>query len=249
MKATIKLVLLTALRDRLFIGLFVLLAATSAVAMFFGGTSIAEQLRSAIVFAAAVGRLVLILGLTIFAAFHIQSLFDTREIEAILARSISHTQFVIAYWVGLATVAILIAAAFGFVMVLLAGASGAALAWAVTLVLECAVMLAVVVFSGLKLERATSTVLFAIGFYALARLMGFFVAIRETTTSSFFSDVIKHGLDAVALFIPRLDLFSQTEWLVYGDSRVALTFPVLQSVVFVALVLAASIFDMKRKQF
>jgi len=249
MKATIKLVLLTALRDRLFIGLFALLAAASAVAMFLGSTSIGEQLQSAIVFAAASGRLVLILGLTIFAAFHIQSLFDTREIEAILARSISHTQFIVSYWLGLAAVAVLIAVAFTLVVVFLAGISGAALAWAVTLVLECVVMLAVVVFSGLKLERATSTVLFTLGFYALARLMGFFVAIRETTTSSFFSDLVKHGLDAVALFIPRLDLFSQTEWLIYADSHVALGFPVLQSVLFVALVLAASIFDMKRKQF
>jgi hypothetical protein len=249
MTATIRLVMLTALRDRLFAALFVLLAVTVTLSIFLSGTSISEQLQVAVVFAAGAGRVVLVLGLTIFAAFHIQALFETREVEAILARSISRTRFVIAYWLGLAAVAVIIASTFVLVIVAFAGWSLAALVWAATLVAECVIVLAVVVFGGLMLERATSTVLFTLGFYALARLMGFLVAIRETTTDSFFSDIIKLGLDGVLLFIPRLDLFAQTQFLIYADSRFDAVFPALQTALFVALVLAAAVFDLRRKQF
>jgi hypothetical protein len=249
MKATIRLIMLTALRDRLFAALFALLAVTIGLAIFLGGTSISEQLQVAVVFAAATGRLVLVLGLTIFAAFHIQALFETREVEAILARSISRTRFVISYWLGFAALAVIVASIFAFVIVSFAGWSLAALVWAATLVAECVIVLAVVLFGGLMLERATSTVLFTLGFYALARLMGFLVAIRETTTSSFFSDIIKLSLDGVLLFIPRLDLFAQTQFLIYADSRLDAVFPVLQTTLFIALVLAAAVFDLRRKQF
>ena len=249
MKATIRLIMLTALRDRLFTGLFALLAVTLGLSVFLGATSVAEQLQTAVVFAAAAGRLILVLGLTIFAAFHIQALFETREVEAILARAISRGQFVVSYWLGLAALAVIVASAFGIAIIFFAGWSAAACMWAATLVAECAIVLAVTLFAGLMLERATSTVLFTMGFYALARLMGFLVAIRETTTSSFFSDIVKFSLDAVLLFIPRLDLFAQTQFLIYADSRVDAAFSIVQTGLFLALVLAASVFDLKRKQF
>jgi hypothetical protein len=249
MKATIRLIILTALRDRLFAALFALLTVTVGLSMFLGGTSISEQLQVAVVFAAAAGRLVLVLGLTIFAAFHIQALFETREVEAILARSISRARFVISYWLGLTALAVFVASVFALVIVIFAGFSIAAFVWAATLVAECAIVLAIALFAGLMLERATSTVLFTLGFYALARLMGFLVAIRETTTSSLFSDIVKFSLDAVLLFVPRLDLFAQTQFLVYADSKFDPAFSVLQTVLFIALVLSAAIFDLKRKQF
>jgi len=249
MFATIRLVILTALRDRLFASLFILLAIITGLSMFLGGTSVSEQLQTAIVFAAAAGRLILVLGLTIFAAFHVQALFETREVEAILARAISRPQFVIAYWLGFVVPAMIVSGVFGLVIVFIAGWTGAAAVWAATLMAECAIVLAVTLFAGLMLERATSTVLFTMGFYALARLMGFFVAIRETATSSYFSDIIKSTLDAVVLFIPRLDLFAQTQFLIYADTRVDPQFPALQTVLFLALTLSAAIFDLKRKQF
>jgi hypothetical protein len=249
MKATIRLIMLTALRDRLFAALFVLLAVTVGLSIFLGATSVSEQLQVAVVFAAAIGRLVLVLGLTIFAAFHIQTLFETREIEAVLARSISRTQFVLSYWVGFVASAFVIASIFALAVISFAGWSVAALVWAASLVAECAIVLAVVLFAGLMLERATSTVLFTLGFYALARLMGFLAAIRETTTSSFLSNIVKISLDGVLLFIPRLDLFAQTQFLIYADSRLDGVFSFVQTALFLALILAASAFDLRRKQF
>jgi len=249
-KATIRLVMLTALRDRLVLGLFVLLAVTIALSLFLGGTVVSEQLQTALVFAAGGGRLILILGLTIFAAFHIQALFETREVEAILARALSRPRFVLAYWIALSCLGAMVAGAFAALVLIVTGSTAGALLWAGTLLAETVIVLAVVVFAGLMLERATITVLFTLGFYALARLMGFFVGIRETATD--FSPVtvaIKYTLDAILLFIPRLDLFAQTQWLLYAPEHVGIAFLVLQSVLFPMVVLGAAAFDLNRKQF
>jgi hypothetical protein len=249
-KATIRLVMLTALRDRLFVGLIVLLAMSAALALFLGGTALIEQLETATVFGAGAGRIVLVLGLSIFAGLHIQSLFETREVEAILSRAISRTRFVISYWLGLACVAAVLAAIFSAAILTVTGFKAGALLWAGTLVAECIIVMAVAVFAGLMLERATPTVLFTMGFYALARLMGFFVGIRQTGTDfSIATYLVKWGLDAVLLFIPRLDLFAQTQWLVYGAGQIETTFLATQIALFLALVLAAASYDLGRKQF
>ena len=250
MRATIRLVILTAIRDRLLGGLFALLAVAVALSLFLGGTSVSEQLQMALVFAAGSGRLILILGLTIFTAFHIQALFETREVEAILARALSRTRFVIAYWIGLSCLGALLAGIFAAVIVLAAGATPGALLWAATLIAESLIVVAVVIFAGLMLERATITVLFTLGFYALTRLMGFFVGIRETATDlTPVTSLIKYGLDFILLFIPRLDLFAQTRWLVYAPEQADISFLALQSGLFLALALGAAAFDLNRKQF
>jgi hypothetical protein len=249
MKATVKLVLLTAVRDRLFGGLFGLIALSTALSVFLGGTSLTEQLNAAIVFAAGSGRLILVFGLTIFAAFHIQALFETREVEAILTRPISRGQFVLAYWFGFACLAVALAGVFGAVIVFAAGGTLGAFLWAATLIAECLIMLGVVLFAGLMLERATTTVLFVLGFYGLARLMGFFVGIRETVDQTPVNAIVTRLLDFVLLFIPRLDLFAHTQWLMYKPEHADYSFLIIQSILFLMLVLGAAAFDLRRKQF
>jgi hypothetical protein len=249
MRATVRLVMLTAVRDRLFFALFGLLVLTTTLSVFLGGASISEQREMALIFAAGSGRLILVLGLSIFAAFHIQALFETREVEAILARAISRAQFVFAYWLGLALVALVPAGVFGFVVALSAGLTPGAFLWAASLALECIIILGVVLFAGLMLQRATSTVLFTLGFYVLARLMGFFLGIRAVTDDTTSNMIAKQLLSVVLLVVPRLDLFSQSRWLVYGASMDDVRFMGLQSVLFLVLVLLAAMVDLRRKQF
>src|SRR5581483_5864200 len=97
MKPTIRFVVLTALRDRLFVSLLGLLALVFCVSLYLGGGAVFEKNQMAITFAAGGARAALMLGLTVFVAFHVERIYDTREIEAILARSISRERFVVSY--------------------------------------------------------------------------------------------------------------------------------------------------------
>src|ERR1700742_5060040 len=121
MSATIHWVFLTALRDRLFGGVFVMLALAIGVSMVLGTSALIEKMEMAVSFAAGAGRLILVLGLTIFIAFHVQRMFETREVEAVLSRAISRIRFVFAYWLGFAMLALLMSAVFAAVMLIFAG--------------------------------------------------------------------------------------------------------------------------------
>lgn len=248
MSATVHWVFLTALRDRLFGGVLVMLALATGVAMVLGTSALTEQMEMAVSFAAGSGRFILVFGLTIFIAFHIQRMFETREIEAVLSRAVSRMKFVFAYWLGFSILAIFLSAIFAAVVLVFAGTGAGPLLWAGTLTAECIIVVAVAIFAGLMLEKATSTVLFTIGFYALARLSGFFIGIRKHIAED-GSDIVNRVLDVVTLFIPRLDLFAQTKWLVYAPSGDEASFAGAQALLFLALVISAAMYDLSRKEF
>ncbi|MBL8642489.1 MAG: hypothetical protein JNK21_01040 [Rhodospirillaceae bacterium] len=250
MKAVIRLVFLTALRDRLFSGLAGLAALVFGISLFLGNAALIEQSESGMVYAAGTTRVVLILGLAIFMAFQTQKLFESREIEAILSRSLSRNRFVIAYWLGFAVAACLLVLLISIALFALYGASAATLAWSLSLLLEAFVILAFVLFTALTLERATTTIFVTLSFYALCRLIGFFLGIRDATPDIGANRIVNPMLDALGMIVPRLDLMAQTSWLVYGFKAVEqISFVLTQSLVFIALALTAAAFDLQKKQF
>ena len=89
MRPTIRLVLITAIRDRLFLSLYGLVALVLSVSAYLGSGAIIEAGEMSLVYMAAGARIILIMGLVVFVAFHVERMFDTREIEAILARTLS----------------------------------------------------------------------------------------------------------------------------------------------------------------
>lgn len=248
MFATARFVVLTALRNRLFIGLIGALIIAGAIGLFLGSTALIEQVQAIVVFAAGAARLVLVLGLVVFVAFHVQNMIETREVEGILARALPRGSFVLGYWLGFATVTLAFVAPLALALWVVAPAGGGILLWGVTLLIECLIVVAVAIFSGLMLERATSCVIFSLGFYTLARLMGLFLSIRDFMPNLTGNRAFDAVVDALALIVPRLDLFAQTEWLVYGASGQFVA-PILQGLVFLALVLSAAVFDLTRRQF
>lgn len=248
MLATVRLVVLTALRNRLFIGLFAALLVAGAMSLFIGSTALIEKVSAIVVFAAGAGRFVLVLGLVVFVAFHIQNMIETREVEGILARALPRATFVLGYWLGFALVTAVFVGAFGFALWIVSPSPAGVPVWTLSFLLECLIVVAIAIFSGLMLERATSCVIFSLGFYALARLMGLFLSIRDFMPDLMRSRSFNLLVDSLALVVPRLDLFAQTQWLVYGPAG-HLIAPAIQGLVFLALVLSAAVFDLTRRQF
>lgn len=250
MIATLRFVLLTALRDRLFAGLFTMVALGFALAIYLGDAALVEKGQTTVVYAGGAARTLLILGLIIFQAFHVQRLYETREIEAILSRAISRDQFILAYWAGFALVAVLLALPIIAFVMLFQWSGQGTVWWSLSLIMECFVVVAFAIFAGITLERAVPAVFATVGFYVLSRLMSFFLSISESTPREGINVITVPLSDFVALLLPRLDLFSQTRWLVYGPgAQESLTLLVVQTLVFVPLLLLAATFDLRRKTF
>jgi hypothetical protein len=128
-----------------------------------------------------------------------------------------------------------------------------ALTWGVSLFLELAIVAALSLFCVLTLNQVVSSLAAVLGAYALARSMAALQLIgssRAVEGSSMLDRIANQILDGIAFFLPRLDLFTQTGWLLHRDlPAVNLSWLLLQSLVYVALLSAATWFDLQRKNF
>jgi len=250
MLPTIRFVVLTARRDKLFAALFGLLAVAIAAAAFLGGGAVTEQAEMTAVYVAGAARTILVLGLVVFVAFHIERLYDTREIEVILSRAYSREGFVASCWLGLAVVSLLLLAPVAAVVVTFSPSAIGAAYWSATVFAEYMVVLAFALFCALTMERAIPTIFATLGFYALARLSSFFLGMALHGKQGGINQVANPIYETIALLLPRLDLAGQTQWLVYGQiDNAVLGMIFVQAAVYSMLLLCAAMFDLRRKHF
>ncbi len=252
MLTNIRYILITALRDWLFIGLLLGILVATAISATLGSTAFIEEKEMTLTYASASARLIVMTGLIVFVCFHIRNAFDTKEIDVILSRPISRANLVISYWLGFAFVGLLLTLpVIGIIAFIgannLAGFSG----WAVSLVLEMGLVVALALFSAFTMRSAVTAVLGCMGFYVLSRMMAFFVF---TSNSGMFNEakfiVLRWVLKAISTLLPRLDLFGKSEWLVYGfASAQEWQLYIAQALIFIPLLLAATMIDFRRKQF
>ncbi|HIJ63610.1 MAG TPA: hypothetical protein HPQ04_13025 [Rhodospirillaceae bacterium] len=255
MSATLRYVLITAIRDRFVAAIAVALAAAVGAAALLGASAVAEGQALALAYAGEMIRLVLVLGLITFISFHVRRMHETREIEAILARPISRATFVLAYYTAYSTIALGLSLLASPLLMLVLGAGGAGLAeWQASLMLECLVVVGLALFAAMSLESATAAVLAALGFYVLGRSAAVLRAIAEAGTAIFGQDALNLAArwvsDVIALLMPRLDLFGQSRWLVYGPGGGwGLSELLLQTLIYAPLLLAATIRDLDARRF
>jgi ABC-type transport system involved in multi-copper enzyme maturation permease subunit len=253
MPTIIRFVLLTAMRDRLFAVLVLLLFVGVGISSGLAKTSMIEQHEMMLSFSGAVARLLLAIGLIVFVCFHIRHSFDSKEIDVLLSRPISRAGLVIGYWLGFSMVTAALVAINAAVLFLLSPLSVTGFAtWVGSLLLEMWLVVAIALFAAVTLRSAVSSVMASLVFYVAGRMMGFFLATiqsRFVFEEPWLNAATKAIIEGVAIITPRLDLYSKSGWLVYGPSTADWQLFVMQSVSFIPLLLAVTILDFKRRQF
>jgi ABC-type transport system involved in multi-copper enzyme maturation permease subunit len=251
MLTNIRYILITALRDWLFIGLLVSILLAAGVSATLGSTALIEEKEMTVAFAAGSARVILMIGLIVFVCFHIRSAFDTKEIDVILSRPISRSTLVFSYWLGFAFVALLLVIpVIGLIAALGVDSWVGFAGWAFSLLLETFMVVGVALFAAFTLRSAVTSVLACMGFYVLSRMMVFFVMTAQSGMGTGKFYWIKYVLVAISTIVPRLDLFAKTQWLVYGfDSNSEWISYMEQAAVFVPILVLAAIADFRRKQF
>lgn len=258
MISIIRYTLLTALRDLLFIGLFVIVLGAVAISFMLGSTALIEQEQMVISYIAGSVRLILITGLILFICFHVRRSFENKEIDLTLSRPISRTAIIIAYWLGFTLLAFMLSipviATIGLVTkVNLQGLQF----WGFSLLCETALITAFALVSALIMQSAVTSALSCLGFYLMARMMGFFILTTKAMPASLDGNLdtkitwlMEKTLTVISITFPRLDLFGKTSWLIYGiDNALHLWIVPIQSLIFIPLLLSVAVFDFKRKQF
>lgn len=255
MGTLIRYVLITALRDRLFLGMLAATLVATGISAALAATSMIEVREMTLAFSAATSRLILMLGLVVFVAFHIRHAFDAKEIDVMLSRPISRPLLVFSYWMAFCVAALVMTALSAGVVYALGPLSLSGFGtWAFSMLLEAWLVVAFTLFAALVLKSGVITVLTAIGFYTLSRMMGFFlitVGGRSVFESTELNMAFKRAIDWLAIIIPRLDFFAKTRWLSYGVEGMPteLVLFTVQSLIFIPLLLTLAILDFRKRQF
>ena len=255
MRATFRYVLLTAVRDRFPVAILTALLAATAICALMGASTLTEGHETGLANAGEFYRAILVLGLVTFVSFHVRTLHETREIEAILSRPISRSAFVLAYYCAFACLAAALALITAPMMMVVLSARGIGVAeWLASMVLESWIVAALALFCAMALQSATAAVIVGLGFYLLGRTAQFFLAIAISGTGATDSDSMNRGAQGIMIIIatimPRLDLFGQSRWLVYGPGGGwGIDILLLQTAIYVPLLLAATARDLHVRRF
>lgn len=256
MHATFRYVVLTAVRDRFPYAVIVALLAMTAVSLLIAVSTISEGQQMGLAYAGELFRTTLVFGLIIAVCFHVRRLHETREIEAILTRPISRAAFAVAYYAAFAAIAAVLAVITAPLLVVALHAHGLGLLdWEIGMILESWIVVALALFCAMALESATTAVLVSLGFYMLSRTAEFFLAIARSgyghADSAGVGIWAEGVMDVVAAIVPRMDLFGQSSWLTYGpdNSSWGPALLVLQAAIYIPLLLAATIRDLRTRTF
>ncbi len=247
--------LLTASRDLLFLGLFVLVLFGILISKFVGSTALVEKAEMQVTYLAAISRLIINLGLILFIVFHVRRSFENKEVELLLSKPISRQKFVLSYYLGFTILAVIISISSSVLIFSLSPVTFLpTIFWSFSVLCENLIIISFAILASFMLKSAISASLASLAFYSLARMMGFFVsgvkfenfADLQFTVQS-FSEVI---LIFCSIFLPRLDLFSKTEWLLYGNFKMADFWVILVSIsIYPAFLFLMTLIDFKKREF
>ncbi len=253
MVAIARYILLIALRDRLFLGMVLGVLAISYLSFILGATALAEESQTAITLAAGTSRFVMALGLIVFVCFHIHLAFDSREMDVQVARPISRTALVMGYFTGFAVIAFALCLPLIGVLALMQPVSWSGFAaYSLSLYLEAVMVISFAMFAAFTLKSAVNAVLAACAFYVLSRLMGFFLIMlfnHAIFTSKILHQLSSGAVDIASYAVPRLDFFAQSAWLHYGAEAHDWLLFGAQSLIFIPLLICATMLDIRRKAF
>ncbi len=254
MLTNIRYILITAWRDRMFWVLLAGVLAAALIAHVLGATAPANTGVLTLSYSSNAARIMIIIGLVIFTCSHLHNAFESHEVDVFLSRPITRTNLVISYWLGFAAVAFIHAAALIALMALQGVMDWTGFFWwSLSLLAECWLAVAIALFASFTLRKSATSVLASMGFYMLGRMIGYFLI---TIKSAFLFEqqwlnvILTGTLKYISVIIPRLDFFAKDDWLVHGVKHMQdVELFALQTLVFIPLLILATIADFRRKQF
>lgn len=253
MKIIFKYIFLTAIRDWLYLGLLITLLFAFSISSLVGTATLNEEIAMQLTLFGGASRLIITCGMILFICFHINKSFETKEIQFILAKNISRYKFIFSYWLSFNIISfLLLIPVFGLLLFCDANLLGL-LQWITSLFFELLIVSTFAIISSLILKSAVSSVLGTFGFYLIARLMGFFASnilfITSGKIDSFATDVSYTLLKSISMLFPRLDLFGQTKWLIYGAESNIFTTIIAQTLIYIPIMLIIAYYDFRKKEF
>ncbi len=223
----------------------------AGIALFVGEIAIVETRETQVGMSAAFLRLALLFFLALFTINSINREQNDRLLLLYLSLPVSRQVFVLGKFCGFALMAAILAVlSFGFLLLFTDAHS--ALLWSVSLLFEAWIVIGFSLLCAFSLGQITPAFAAVSGIYLLSRSLPSIILMssnplrsHEETVIDRFMQSILHLLDYL---LPRLDRFTRSEWLMYGElSTSELWFITQQSIIYLMLLLCTACVDVYRK--
>jgi ABC-type transport system involved in multi-copper enzyme maturation permease subunit len=242
--------LLEALRNRL-IWLFAVVALIGvALSGFLQEIAITESRQIQAALLAAFLRFSAVFLIATFVVTSMVREFNDKGLELVLALDLSRSAYLLGKLAGFFGLALMPAVLFSLLLGLLSPLEQTAL-WAMSLVFELWIVVAFSLLCVLTFTQNMAALSATVAFYLMARSIDAIQLIGrskarfdESGSQQFLASII----DMLSTLLPHLDRFSRTEWLVYQSGQLDMLLPLAgQTAIYVALLTAAALFDLYRK--
>ncbi|MGH8677659.1 MAG: ABC transporter permease [Burkholderiales bacterium] len=243
--------LLEAWRNRFLLTMCSIVAVLIVLSLFIRQIAITESARTQIGFLSATLRMAAVFVMSLYVLQGLLREFQDKVLELVLSLDLPRWCYLLGKFCGYLVLCLACSAIAAAPLLALADPS-AVLAWAFTLSLELSLVAAAALFCMTTFTQLLPAASFVLAFYLLARSI---TAIQLMSASTLLSPspVTEFSVslaDLLALVLPRLDAFTQTAWLIDASALpLSWAFAAVQTAIYVALLLAAAMFDLHRKNF
>ena len=248
--AIIRFTLLEALRNRIIWLFLVLLLAGLMFAEFMAGISITESHAIKTSLLGATLRLFTVFVISLYVITSMVREINDKGMELTLSLPVSRTSYYLGKLSGFALIAFLMALMIG-VCLLFYAPYEQVLFWTVSLFCELLIITALCLLCVYTFSQVTIAISAVAAFYILARsidaiqLMSNGPLIDPNSSAQTF---ITKAVDLMTYILPDLYRFSPSEWLIYPETSLNQILPiVVQTVIYLFLLMAAGLFDLYRK--
>lgn len=226
-----------------------LLAAALGLAAFLSQVALTEgrELQAALVAALLRAGAAFLLAAHVAASVVREA--NDKALELALALPLSRGEYYLGKLCGHGAVGLALALAFA-VPLLVWSAPGAIAHWGISLAFELLLVAAGTLFFAMTLANVVAAIAATAGLYLLGRTIAAIqlLARGPLADETWAQTLSRHVVDAVALLLPRLDLATRSDWLLYGSpSWSEYGVGLLSLLMYTVLLVAAGLFDFHRR--
>lgn len=243
---------LEALRTRLPALSAIVIGTLLAASFFVREIAITDSARFQTAFYAATVRFAMVFLAALHVIASISREFQDKGLDLVLALDLPRAHYVLGRLGGFLAIAVALALAAALPLAALS-AWDAAAQWSASLAAELALIVALSLFCVMTFNQIMPAASFVLAFYLLARAI---TAVRlisgnpVTGADAPSHQVMAWLVDSLALVVPPLDAWTRTAWLVDATAAwSALGGIAAHGALFVAILAAAAVFDLSRKNF
>lgn len=239
-------------RTRVLIIAVIGIAAIIAASVFVRELAVAEGGRFQTGFYAPMARLCAVFMIAVHVLGSVLRELEDKGLELLLASDLPRSHYVLGKWLGFSITAASVALIVTLPLLALHPWQ-AVLVWGLSLLLELLMMVTLAQFCIVTFTHLLPAAGFLAAFYLFARNLTAIRLMAEhpiAAPDALSQQLMVSLIDALAFVTPALDRWTQTAWLVSGSADwPALANTAVQAAIYVLMLLAATLFDLYRRNF